>query len=80
MRMPTQIGDVLILENERGLRIHAVGRVTKRGQQDFHSITPGPIYIIDHGEAIAVARTLVSPGRRIFLALVDAKTWSEISR
>jgi hypothetical protein len=47
MRMPTQLGDVLILQRERGVKIHAVGRVTMGGQQDFHRIDPPPVYIVE---------------------------------
>jgi hypothetical protein len=67
MRIPTQLGDVLVLQTERGVKIHAVGRVTEGGQQDLHRIEPPPLYIADHEEAVVVARTLVAPGRRIFL-------------
>ena len=67
MRIPTQLGDVLILQTEQGVKIHAVGRVIKSGQQDFHHIEPPPLYVVDHDETLTVARTLVAPGRRIFL-------------
>ena len=79
MRMPTQLGDVLILQTERGVKIHAVGRVTNAGQQDFHHMEPAPTYIVDHDQAVAVARTLVAPGRRIFLVKLDSGNWSEVS-
>jgi hypothetical protein len=78
MQMPTQLGDVLILQTERGLKIHAVGRVTRGGQQDFHAIEPVPMYIVDHAEAVAAARTLVARGRRIFLVRLDSGEWSEL--
>ena len=66
MRMPTMPGDVLILQTEKGIRIHAVGRVTKNGQTDFHRARPAPIYVVDHDEAVALARTLTAPGGRIY--------------
>ena len=50
-RLPTQIGDVLMLQTERGIKIHAVGRVTKHGQQDFHA-QQTPVYIVEHAEVI----------------------------
>ena len=79
MRIPTQLGDVLILQTERGLKIHAVGRVTKAGQSDFHSATPAPIYVVDYDEAVAVAQTLIAPGRRLFLVKIDREDdWSEL--
>jgi hypothetical protein len=80
MRMPTQLGDVLILQTERGTKIHAVGRVTAGGQQDFHRIEPPPVYIVDHDEALVAAQTLVMPGRRIFLVRLDSGAWSEVAR
>lgn len=43
---------ILIRQTARGVRIEAVGRVTTRGQQDFHRVTPAPIYIADDEEAI----------------------------
>jgi hypothetical protein len=78
MRIPSQVGDVLILKTERGVKIHAVGRVTTAGQQDFHRSDPPPTYIVDQSEAIAAARTLVTPGRQMFLVLFESGTWSDI--
>jgi hypothetical protein len=77
-RIPTQPGDVLILQTERGVKIHGVGRVIQAGQQDFHHIAPAPMYIVDHDEAVAAARTLAAPGRRIFLVKLDSDKWSEL--
>jgi hypothetical protein len=79
MAIPTQAGDVLILETETGVKIHAVGTVTRRGQQDFHRAAPRPIYIVDHDEAVAAARAMAAPGRRIFLVRIDSGNWSEVS-
>jgi hypothetical protein len=79
MRIPTQLGDVLILQTERGVKIHAVGRVTRGGQQDFHRVERPPIYIVDHDEAVAVAQAMVAPGRRIFLVKLDSGECSEIA-
>ena len=78
MVVPTHPGDVLILQTEKGVKIHAVGRVTRRGQQDFHA-EPPPLYIVDHAEAIAVAQTLAAPANRIFLVKIDSDDWSELS-
>lgn len=78
MRVPTRLGDVLILQTQTGVKIHAVGRVTRNGQQDFHA-EPVPLYIVDHDEAVAVAQTLVAPDRRIFLITLDSGDWSEVS-
>jgi hypothetical protein len=75
----TRPGDVLILQTEKGLKIHAVGRVTKAGQQDFHQVEPAPVYIVEHAEAVALAQALVVPGRRIFLVKLDSEEWLELS-
>jgi hypothetical protein len=61
------------------VKIHAVGRVTRRDQQDFHAAARPPLYIVDHGEAAAVAQAMVKPGRRIFLVKLDCGEWSEIA-
>jgi hypothetical protein len=79
VQIPTERGDILILQTRQGFRIHAVGRVTTRGQQDFHGAKPAPIYIVDHQEAITAARVLAAPGRRIFLVTMDTHEWSEVS-
>jgi hypothetical protein len=78
MPMPTQPGDVLILQTEKGLKIHAVGRVTRGGQEHFHAVPP-PRYIVDHAEALAVARTLVAPSRHIYLVKIDRVDWAELA-
>jgi hypothetical protein len=78
MLIPTQRGDVLILQTERGVKIHAVGRVTRTGQQDFHA-EPSPLYIVDHEEAVVAAKVMAAPGRRIFWLKVDSGDWSEVS-
>jgi ABC-type nitrate/sulfonate/bicarbonate transport system substrate-binding protein len=52
----TQPGDVLILQTGRGVKIHAVGRVMRGGQQDFHHVEPAPVYIADlKGATICVS-------------------------
>jgi hypothetical protein len=77
MGMATRPGDVLILQTEKGLKIHAVGRVTKQSQEDFHGAQPAPLYVVDHAEALAVARTVVAPGGRIYLVKIDGDEWAE---
>jgi len=77
--IPTQIGDVLILRtNNRTLSIHAVGPVAKDGQQDFER-QRNVKYLGGDIAAMAEARALVEPGRRIFLRNIDTGEWSEIS-
>jgi hypothetical protein len=78
MRTSTKLGDVLILHTETGVRIHAVGRVTRNGQEDFHA-EPPPLYIVNREEAVAVAQTLVRPGGKIFLINLDKGDWSELA-
>jgi hypothetical protein len=76
--MPTRLGDVLILQTDRDLKIHAVGQVAEDGQQDFHA-QRNVKYISDRAAALAEAKALLLPGRRIFLSRLDAGHWSEIS-
>jgi hypothetical protein len=78
-RIPTQLGDVLILGTEHSFTIHAVGRVSRDGQQDFHGQTDMR-YLSYRARAVAEAKSLVLPGRRIFCRNIDTRDWSEISR
>jgi hypothetical protein len=78
MPIPTPPGDVLVLQTERGVKIQAVGRVTRRGQEHFRAVLP-PRYIKIYAEAFAVARTLVAPGRLIYLVKIDRIDWAEIA-
>ena len=78
MRMPTQRGDVLILETEKGVKIHAVGLVTEDGQQHFHA-QRNVRYVNSRVAAIGEAKALVLPGRRIFLLTLESGDWSEVS-
>jgi hypothetical protein len=75
-RMPTQIGDVLILATTKFVNL--VGWVLSDGQQDFVG-QRGMTYASDLADALAEAKTLLVPGRRIFLRDLDSGTWSEIS-
>ena len=77
MRMPTHIGDVLILRTTHTYTIHVVGRVTRDGQHDF-SGDENLIYERNYDDAIARARTLAVPGRRILLHDIDTDEWSGI--
>jgi hypothetical protein len=74
---PTQRGDVLILETERGLKIHAVGPVIRNGQQDFHTQETVK-YIKDRAAAMVAARILVLPEGRIFWVRIDTGAWSQV--
>jgi hypothetical protein len=55
-----------------------VGPVSHDGQQDFHAQT-NVKYEIDRAAAVAEAKALVRPGRRIFFRNIDTGDWSEIS-
>jgi hypothetical protein len=76
-RMPTQVGDVLILRTDTS-STHAVGKVLQDGQQDFHR-QMNVKYVRDRAAAVAEAKALVVPGRRIFFWNLDTRDWSEIS-
>jgi len=77
--LPTRIGDVLILRTDRSFAIHALGVVEADGQQDFgHGNGDGVTYISDLGEALAEAKRLCAPGRRVFLVDVDANQWKAL--
>ncbi len=76
--VPTQVGDVLILRTERTFSVHAVGRVSKDGQQEFRGQADVK-YVGDLAAALAEATDLLVPGRRIFLLDMDSGKLSEIS-
>jgi hypothetical protein len=75
--IPTQSGDVWILQTTHSYKILAVGRVSKDGQQDFAS-EKDVRGENNYGAAGARATDLVVHGRRIFLRNIDADEWSEI--
>jgi len=77
-RIPTQAGDVLILQTSQSFTIYAVGVVTRDGQQDF-GVPASPTHVTDRGAAIRTAKTFLTRGRRIFLRDIDSGDWSEIS-
>jgi hypothetical protein len=77
-RIPTHLGDVLILRTTQSYVVHAVGRVSKDDQQDFSS-DANVNYEIDYAAAVAKAKTLVLPGGRIFFRNIDTDHWKEIS-
>jgi hypothetical protein len=77
-RIPTHLGDVLILGTTQSYAVHAVGRVSKDGEQDFSS-DANVHYEIDYAAAVARAKALVLPGGRIFVRNIDTGDWNEIS-
>jgi hypothetical protein len=79
-RIPTQRGDILILQTrDTTFSTHAVGPVAKDGQQDFYT-GMNVKYVPDRAAAIAAAIGMAAPGRRIFFRSVDTGDWSEISK
>jgi hypothetical protein len=78
-RLPTQVGDVLILRSDRSFTIHVIGAVSKDGQQDFENQQMPLKYETDRAAAVAQAKALVAPGRRIFFRHLDTGEWSHIS-
>ena len=78
-RIPTRLGDVLILWTHHSFTIHAVGLVTTEGQQDFDTHV-NLKYERDRDAAVADAKALGVPGHRIFFRNLDTGDWSEISR
>ena len=76
-RIPTQIGDVLILWTAESFTAYVVGNVFADGQQDF-AAQKNVKQERDHAAAVAVAKTLLVPGRRIFIRNIDKDEWSEI--
>jgi hypothetical protein len=77
-RILTQVGDVLVLRTDQSFATHAVGRVSESGQQDLRGQT-NLKYVSDYAAAVAEAKALVVPGRRIFVQNIDTGDWSEIS-
>jgi hypothetical protein len=75
--IPTKIGDVLILWTDASFTVYSVGHVFVDGQQDF-AAQKNVRHERDRATAVAVAKTLVVPGRRVFIRNIDSDEWSEI--
>jgi hypothetical protein len=72
-----QDGDVLILGTTKSFSVYAVGRVCRNGQLDFQGVAPlKHSCILD--TAVAEAKALLTPGRRIYFRNLDTGDWSEI--
>jgi hypothetical protein len=69
---------VLILRTDQSFAIYGVGLVSEDGQQDFHGGV-NVQHVSDRAAAVAKAKALVQPGRRIFLRNLDSGDWSEMS-
>jgi hypothetical protein len=77
-RMPTQRGDVLILQTSQSFTVYAVGAVFEDGQQEFDHQAQDVKHVGDRAAAVTEAKALVAPGRRMFLRNIDTDVWSEI--
>jgi len=77
-RIPTHIGDVLILGTTQSYTVFGVAKVSKDGQQDFGR-QPDITYVNDHAAAVIQAKALVAPGRKIFFGNIDTGEWSAIT-
>jgi hypothetical protein len=64
-RIPTEVGDVLILRTDQSFAIYAVGQVSKTDQQDFCAQV-NVKHVRERAAAVAEAKALLVPGRRIF--------------
>ena len=72
--MPTQFGDVLILHKSSS-PTHAVGAIFEDGQQFLKANIS---YEPDRTAAEAAARSLVMPGRKIYIKNTDTGQWAEL--
>jgi hypothetical protein len=77
-RIPTRVGDVLILRTRRSFIVYAVGAIAQDGQQDFGSHA-FPTHVTDDAAALALAKSLRRPSSRVFLADIDTGEWFEIA-
>jgi hypothetical protein len=68
---------VLILRTHQSFTLHGLGPVSQAGQQDFHAQT-NVKYPIDRAAAVAEAKAIGGPGRRIFFRNIDTDDWFEI--
>ena len=78
-RMPTQPGDVLILWTSRSFTTYVLGCVCQDGQQDFMTHQTNLQCLTNSASAMAQAKAIATPGRRIFLRNLDTGEWSEVS-
>lgn len=77
-RIPTKIGDVLILMTRLTFTAYSIGVVSKDHQQDFEADQSNISHVADMRSAVAVARSRLVAGRRIFLRNMDTGDWSAI--
>jgi hypothetical protein len=78
-RMPSTIGDVLILLTRRTFTAYTVGLISEDDQQDFMRHQSNISHPNDMAGALSAARSILVAGQRIFLRNMDTNEWSEIS-
>jgi hypothetical protein len=76
-RVPTRIGDVLILTSPGGGGLYALGGISVDGQQDLHYLG-GLQYVKGRQVAESEARLLVIPNGDIYLRDIHTGEWDEI--
>lgn len=77
-RIIGDVGDVLIVRTTKTYTVHVVGLVTQAGQRDLN-VNLDRLYERDYDVAVARAKALVLPGKRILANDIDRGEWSVIS-
>jgi hypothetical protein len=77
-KLPTQLGDVLILRTKKSFVVYAVGSVSHAGQQDFHD-RQQVRYFPGRDAALDASKALIAPGGRVYLLDLDTAQWSKIA-
>jgi hypothetical protein len=77
-KMPSTIGDVLILVTRRTFTAYTVGLISEDYQQDFMRHQSNISHPNDIAGALSTARSILVDGRRIFLRNMDTNEWSQI--
>jgi hypothetical protein len=78
-KVPTRIGDVLILTTAGGGSMYALGGIPGDAQQDLRN--SGSLkYVTGRQTAETEAKLLVMPGRQIFLRDIHTGEWEETSQ
>jgi hypothetical protein len=76
--MPTRCGDVLIVCTNVTFTAYIIGIVAHDGQCDFYAHPPTH-HAKTHDAAVALAKTLLTPGAQIYLRDFDSDKWSKVS-
>jgi hypothetical protein len=80
-KIPTQVGDVLILKTDKAGSTYAVGSIKRDGQQDFKGEMIGESQqrVKGYEKAKTTAKAMVMPGRVIYIRADDTGQWEELS-